>query len=94
MFYANFFGFYSPTLEGFTGVGHSIEDCIYKARFGGMKEHVELLRDKGLPVPSPELNPSSPQSRTRPRFRLPRKPLPSPWPASFNERSRATWGRA
>jgi predicted RNase H-like HicB family nuclease len=54
---ANFFGFYSPTLEGFTGVGHSIEDCIYKARWG-MKEHVELLRDKGLPVPSPELNPS------------------------------------
>ncbi len=54
---ANFFGFYSPTLEGFTGVGHSIEDCIYKARWG-MKEHVELLRDKGLPVPSPEPNPS------------------------------------
>ncbi len=22
-----FFSFYSPTLEGFTGVGHSIEDC-------------------------------------------------------------------
>jgi predicted RNase H-like HicB family nuclease len=54
---ANFFGFYSPTLEGFTGVGHSIEDCIYKARWG-MKEHVELLRDKGLPVPSPEPDPS------------------------------------
>jgi hypothetical protein len=24
-----FFGFYSPDLEGFTGVGHSVEDCIY-----------------------------------------------------------------
>ena len=24
-----FFGFYSPDLEGFTGVGHSIEDCLY-----------------------------------------------------------------
>lgn len=28
----NFFGFYSPDLEGFTGVGHSVEDCLYKAR--------------------------------------------------------------
>ncbi len=54
---ANFFGFYSPTLEGFTGVGHSIEDCIYKARWG-MKEHVDLLREKGLPVPPPDSNPS------------------------------------
>ena len=54
---ANFFGFYSPTLEGFTGIGHSIEDCIYKARWG-MKEHLELLRERGLPVPSPDPNPS------------------------------------
>jgi predicted RNase H-like HicB family nuclease len=46
----NFFGFYSPDLEGFTGVGHSIEDCLYKARWG-MKEHVELLEEQGLPVP-------------------------------------------
>jgi len=28
----NFFGFYSPDLEGFTGVGNSIEDCLYKAK--------------------------------------------------------------
>ncbi len=28
----SFFGFYSPTLEGFTGIGHSIEDCLYQAR--------------------------------------------------------------
>ncbi len=46
----NFFGFYSPNLEGFTGIGHSIEDCFYKARWG-MREHVELLREQGLPVP-------------------------------------------
>jgi predicted RNase H-like HicB family nuclease len=46
----DFFGFYSPDLEGFTGVGHSIEDCIYQARHG-MKEFVELLRQQGLPVP-------------------------------------------
>jgi predicted RNase H-like HicB family nuclease len=52
-----FFGFYSPTLEGFTGVGHSIEDCIYKARWG-MDEHVALLREQGLPVPESEPNPT------------------------------------
>jgi len=30
----NFFSFYSPDLEGFSGVGHSIEDCLYKAKWG------------------------------------------------------------
>lgn len=24
----DFFGFFSPDLEGFTGVGHSVEDCL------------------------------------------------------------------
>ena len=46
----NIFGFYSPDLEGFTGIGHSIEDCIYKARWG-MEEHLELLRERHLSVP-------------------------------------------
>ncbi|MBY0232171.1 MAG: type II toxin-antitoxin system HicB family antitoxin [Gemmataceae bacterium] len=46
----SFFGFYSPDLEGFTGVGHSVEDCLDKAR-AGMREHVELLREQSLPVP-------------------------------------------
>lgn len=46
----DFFGFYSPELEGFTGIGNSIEDCIYKAKWG-MREHVALLREHGLPVP-------------------------------------------
>ncbi|RJP46481.1 MAG: type II toxin-antitoxin system HicB family antitoxin [Desulfobacteraceae bacterium] len=46
----DYFGFFSPDLEGFTGVGHSIEDCVYKARWG-MKEHVELLKEQGLAVP-------------------------------------------
>jgi predicted RNase H-like HicB family nuclease len=46
----DYFGFYSPELEGFSGIGHSVEDCIYKARWG-MKEHVALLREQGLPVP-------------------------------------------
>jgi predicted RNase H-like HicB family nuclease len=46
----DFFGFYSPDLEGFTGVGHSVEDCLFKARWG-MLEHINLLKDRGLPVP-------------------------------------------
>lgn len=53
----DYFGFYSPDLEGFTGVGHSIEDCLYKAKWG-MKEHVELLRQQGLPVPRPNPDPT------------------------------------
>ena len=52
----DYFGFYSPELEGFTGIGHSVEDCLYKAKWG-MREHVELLRDRRLPVPKPNLNP-------------------------------------
>ena len=46
----DYFGFFSPDLEGFSGIGHSVEDCIYKAKWG-MAEHVSLLKDKGLPVP-------------------------------------------
>jgi predicted RNase H-like HicB family nuclease len=45
-----FFGFYSPDLEGFTGVGHSLEDCLYKARWG-MREFVLTLQEANLPVP-------------------------------------------
>jgi predicted RNase H-like HicB family nuclease len=52
----SFFGFYSPDLEGFTGVGNSLEDCLYKARWG-MEEHVALLREQGLPVPPPTSEP-------------------------------------
>jgi len=52
-----FFGFFSPDLEGFTGVGHSVEDCLYKARWG-MEEHVELLKHQGLPVPPASVNPT------------------------------------
>jgi predicted RNase H-like HicB family nuclease len=52
----DYFGFYSPELEGFTGIGHSIEDCMYKAKWG-MAEHVSLLREQGLPIPSVNSNP-------------------------------------
>jgi predicted RNase H-like HicB family nuclease len=53
----NFFGFYSPDLEGFTGVGHSIEDCLYKAKWG-MEEHLTLLGEQGLTIPEPNPNPT------------------------------------
>ena len=53
----DFFGFYSPELEGFTGIGHSIEDCLFKAKWG-MEEHVELLKEQGLPVPDRNPNPN------------------------------------
>jgi predicted RNase H-like HicB family nuclease len=46
----DFFGFYSPELEGFTGIGHSIENCIYQAKWG-MIEHVKLLQENRLFVP-------------------------------------------
>jgi predicted RNase H-like HicB family nuclease len=51
----DYFGFYSPELEGFSGIGHSVEDCLYQAKWG-MKEYVELLRQQGLPVPKPNAN--------------------------------------
>jgi predicted RNase H-like HicB family nuclease len=52
----NFFGLYSPDLEGFTGVGHSVEDCLYKARFG-MGEHISLMKQQGLTIPPESPNP-------------------------------------
>ncbi len=52
----DFFSLYSPDLEGFTGVGQSIEDCTYKARWG-MIEHVRLLKQEGLPVPPASASP-------------------------------------
>jgi len=52
----SFFGFYSPDLEGFTGIGHSVEDCLYKAKWG-IEEHVALLKEQGLSVPKENPNP-------------------------------------
>lgn len=51
-----FFGFYSPDLEGFTGIGHSIEDCLYQAKWG-MEEHIALLKKQRLPVPKANPDP-------------------------------------
>lgn len=52
----DFFTFYSTDLEGVSGTGHSIEDCIYNAKWG-MLEHVDLLLSQGLPVPSKNPDP-------------------------------------
>lgn len=52
-----FFGFYSLDLQGFSGVGHSIEDCLYQARWG-MEEHLALLKEKKLPIPTQSPNPT------------------------------------
>jgi predicted RNase H-like HicB family nuclease len=51
----DFFGFYSPDLPGFSGVGHSVEDCLYKAKWG-MIEHINLLKEQGLPIPAKHEN--------------------------------------
>jgi predicted RNase H-like HicB family nuclease len=53
----DYFGFFSPELQGFTGIGHSIEDCLYKARWG-MRDHVALLMEKKLSVPPRNENPT------------------------------------
>ncbi len=52
----DFFGFHSPDLEGFSGIGHSIEDCVYRSKWG-MKEHVQVLKEQGLPIPAPNPDP-------------------------------------
>ncbi|MEA3446206.1 MAG: type II toxin-antitoxin system HicB family antitoxin [Bacteroidota bacterium] len=53
----DYFGFYSPDLEGFTGIGHSVEDCLYKAKWG-MREHILLLKEQNLKIPYPNPNPN------------------------------------
>ncbi len=53
----DYFGFYSPQLHGCTGIGHSVEDCLYKAKWG-MKDHVELLKEQGLAVPPTNPDPT------------------------------------
>ena len=53
----DFFGFFSPELEGFSGIGHSVEDCLYRAKWG-MREHVEVLAEQSLPIPPRVKNPT------------------------------------
>jgi len=51
------YGFHSPDLDGFTGVGFSIDDCIYRARWG-MREHVEQVLQQGLSAPPTNRDPT------------------------------------
>jgi hypothetical protein len=37
---------FSPDLEGFSGIGHSIENRVYKGKWG-MEEHLALLQERG-----------------------------------------------
>jgi predicted RNase H-like HicB family nuclease len=53
----DFFAFYSPELEGFSGTGSSIENCLATAR-EAMIEHVGLLKEQGLPIPESNPNPT------------------------------------
>ena len=60
-----FWGFYSPELEGFTGTGRSIEDCLSHAKLG-MDEHVALLKEQGLPIPPVNPNPTVTIKKAKP----------------------------
>ncbi len=60
-----FFGFFSPDLEGFTGTGRSIEDCLSHAKLG-MDEHVALLKEQGLPIPPVNPNPTVTIKKAKP----------------------------
>ena len=51
-----YFSFYSPELEGCTGSGRSIDDCLVQAR-GAMREHLEVLAEQKLPIPPPNPDP-------------------------------------
>jgi predicted RNase H-like HicB family nuclease len=46
----DFFGFFSPDLEGFTGIGHSVEDCLYQAQWG-MQEFLQMMTDRNMTIP-------------------------------------------
>ena len=53
----DYFGFFAPELEGFSGIGHSVEECLYQARWG-MQEHLALMQQQQLPVPPRNTNPT------------------------------------
>ncbi len=46
----DYFGFYSPDLEGFTGIGHSVEDCVYQAKWG-MREFLQIMAERNITIP-------------------------------------------
>jgi predicted RNase H-like HicB family nuclease len=53
----DFFGFYSPDLEGFTGIGHSVEDCLYQAKWG-MREFLQIMAERNMAIPARDGDPT------------------------------------
>jgi predicted RNase H-like HicB family nuclease len=53
----DFFTYFSPDLPGFSGVGHSVEGCIYQAKLA-MAEHTAVLSETNRPVPPRVTNPT------------------------------------
>jgi len=47
----DFFGFFSQDLQGFSGIGHSVADCLCRAKWA-MREHLEMLAEQQLPIPA------------------------------------------
>ena len=54
----DYFDFYPPELEGFAGIGHSVGDCLYQAKWG-MQEHLQLLAERDLPIPPRNESPTA-----------------------------------
>ena len=52
----SYFGFYSPGLQGFTGIGHSQDDSIYQA-VNGMKDFDSELKNQGMEIPKANRQP-------------------------------------
>jgi predicted RNase H-like HicB family nuclease len=52
----DFFTYFSPDLPGFSGVGHSVEECIDQSRYA-MLEHTAVLSETNRPVPPCVQNP-------------------------------------
>jgi len=51
-----FFCFFSEEIQGFTGTGKSVDDCLKRAS-RGMRDHVALLKQAGLAAPKVNPNP-------------------------------------
>jgi hypothetical protein len=47
----DYFGSYSPDLEGFTGIGHSVEDCLYQAKWG-VQESLQIIDERNMTIQS------------------------------------------
>ena len=54
----SFFCYYSPGLLGFTGAGHSLEDCISKVK-AEMDEFVAFIREMDHSFPGQAAGPTS-----------------------------------